>query len=64
MAEFADRVMQKYSGADEPDGDEAPSDGAAPDAEAGESDGDVALAAIKSGDGSAFEQAMLRITGK
>ena len=56
---FADRVMQKLSGGDEPDGDEAPD----PAGDAGESDGDVAIAAVNKNDGAAFEAAVKRICG-
>jgi hypothetical protein len=62
MSEFADKVMAKFSGSAEPDGDEAagPTDPGSDEA----SDGDVAIAAINKNDGAAFEAAVRRICGK
>jgi hypothetical protein len=63
MAGFADRVMAKL-GHPEPDADEA---GGPPYADAddqGESDGDVAIAAVNKNDGAAFEAAVQRIFEK
>jgi hypothetical protein len=64
MAGFADKVMARYTGAPEPDGDEgAPADPAAP-VDDGDGDGQMAIDAVNKNDGVAFEAAVKRICGK
>lgn len=62
MAGVAD-IMAKYTGSPEPGADDAggPSE---PDGDEGESDGDVAIAAVNKNDGAAFEEAVKRICEK